>query len=144
MDFAEFKDTLERGRKLQSKVTELEGRIRDQRFKASYKNNNIEAIRGSNANHFEHALDKLIHLQEKLDRCRLELVEYREFINHALELDELSYVEKRLVRLRYLDGLSWQDVEDSMRWTHDSKRCYQVNNSALRKIFSSISSTFST
>lgn len=144
MEFEQFKDSLERGRKLQFKIAEIEDRIREQRFKASYKNSNCEAIRGSNANHFENALDRLIHLQEKLNRYRVELKEYQDYINRILQLDELSITEKRVFKLRYLDGLSWHDIEDDMHWKYNSKRCFQVNSSALQKIFLAIGSTFST
>jgi DNA-directed RNA polymerase specialized sigma subunit len=137
MNFEQFKQHLEHGRKLPIKITNLEMKINEQRLKTTYKSNNYQAISGSSGNHFENSLDKLIRLEDKLDNYKLELQHHKDCLEKVIQMDTLTYSEKEVIKLRYLENYTWRDVSELMDWNYETNRCYQVNNSALRKIFSS-------
>lgn len=135
MDFEQFKQKLEHGRKLPIKITNLEEKIQEQRSRVTYKSNSSQAISGSNSNHFENSMDKLFNLEDKLSTYKKELQHHRSCIENILNFDLLTYSEKEVIRLRYLNNERWENISDTLNWNYETKRCYQVNNSALKKIF---------
>lgn len=135
MNFEQFKQKLEHGRKLPIKITNLEEKIQEQRSRLIYKSNSSQAISGSNSNHFENSMDKLFHIEDKLSRYKKELQHHQDCIKNILTSDLLTYSEKEVIRLRYLDNERWESISDYMNWDYQSRYVYKVHNRAIQKIF---------
>ncbi|MCC8069555.1 MAG: hypothetical protein LIO71_07390 [Ruminococcus sp.] len=80
MNFEQFKQKLEHGRKLPIKITNLQEKIKEQRSRITYKSNSSQAISGSNSNHFENSMGKLLHLEDKLSTYKRELQYHQDCI----------------------------------------------------------------
>ena len=132
----ELKRKLEHGRNLKIKIANVEENIREQRARLTYKSNSSQAIAGSSSNHFEKSMDKLFQLEDKLSRYRKELQHHKECIDNILKSDTLTYSEKEVIKLRYLDNECWENISDYMNWDYQSRYVYKVHNRAIKKIFS--------
>lgn len=136
MNFEQFKQKLEHGRKLPIKITTLQEKIDEQRSRLTYKSNSSQAISGSNSNHFENSMDKLFNLEDKLSLYKKELQHHKDCINNILNSDLLNYSEKEVIRLRYIDNLNWESISDILNWDYQNRYVYKVHNRAIQKIFS--------
>lgn len=63
-------------------------------------------------------IDRLVDLKRELAAC-------------ILQLEDCS--QKRVLELRYLDGLTWEDIAKLMR-DYDVQRIFQVHGKALQQI----------
>ena len=73
---------------------------------------------------------KIIDLDELLTDKQIQLIDYRFIIEDAIVT--LESADRLLIRLRYIEGRSWDDVAGKMGYT--TRRIWQMHNNTLKKL----------
>lgn len=125
------KQSLEYCRDLALEIADLDRRIDQLRAKA------VSRKWPDGLPHSNFAADRLSGIVSKiadLEAVRgpkaVELMELRRGIEIAMS--RLEPTERRLIRLRYFDGLEWEEVAEKMGYC--KRHLYRLNSSALEKM----------
>lgn len=79
----------------------------------------------------EHQIELIDAAERRLDRERGKALKLLEAIEDLIEGLE-DYRQKTLIRLRYIDGLSWEQIAQEMHWSE--RTVYNIHGKALAEL----------
>lgn len=120
-------------RDIRREIRQLEDRIADARAAAEMATRLYQHLPGKKSPKTDKMATnvvKLIDMEANLVEVRLKLLEQQQRADRLL--DKLPAQQKKVMQLRYVDGLKWRDV--AKRANYGESHCRRIEKAAMRKM----------